>query len=217
MTTKKNKPISRTLSIDEKISVRSDDEGRRFIEGYAIVFNQRSKLIREWGETFYEIIEPSAPDNVLADTGINVIATVDHSRAKMLARTKSGTLKLEKDNRGVKYNIEVPDTTLGNDMYEMVKRGDYFESSFIFTIAERGYRYDNSEDVPVKYISNFERMYDIAIVIDGAYANTAVTARAAEWEETTETIETEETEENQRAAEQHDILQKQIEIFKLKK
>ena len=220
MTTKKNKPISRTLSIDEKISVRSDDEGRRFIEGYAIVFNQRSKLIREWGETFYEIIEPSAPDNVLADTGINVIATVDHSRAKMLARTKSGTLKLEKDNRGVKYTIEVPDTTLGNDMYEMVKRGDYFESSFIFTIAERGYRYDNSEDVPVKYISNFERMYDIAIVIDGAYANTAVTARAAEWEETTETtetIETEETEENQRAAEQHNILQKQIEIFKLKK
>lgn len=215
--TAKRKPISRNLT-DEKISVRSDDEGRRFIEGYAIIFNQRSKLIREWGETFYEVIEPSAPDNVLKDPGLNVIATVDHWREKMLGRTKSGTLVLTKDERGLKYTIEVPDTTLGNDIYEMIKRGDYFESSFIFTIAEKGCRTDNSEDIPVKYISDFAAMYDVATVIDGAYANTAVTARAHEWE-TDEPIneatppEREAVEGEDRAlANELDILEKQLKI-----
>lgn len=166
----------------EKMSVRSGDDGKRFIEGYAIIFNQRSKLIREWGEVFYEVIEPSAPDNVLADGGLNVIATIDHNRSKMLGRTKSGTLVLTKDSRGLKYTIELPNTTLGNDIAEMIERGDYFESSFIFTVAEKGCRYDNSEEIPVRYVSNFERMYDVAIVIDGAYANTAVGMRSQEFE-----------------------------------
>ena len=220
----KNKPIARNLTT-EKINVRSDDDGRRFIEGYAIIFNQRSKLIREWGETFFEVIEPSAPDNVLRDPGLNTIATVDHWRDKMLGRVKSGTLVLTKDDRGLKYTIEVADTTLGNDMYEMVKRGDYYESSFIFTIAEKGIRTDNSEDIPVKYVSDFAALYDISVVIDGAYANTAVTARAQEWEieeTTTEATRSEreavEGEEAKRTiANELDILVKELEIIKLKK
>lgn len=179
---KKNKTITRSLSA-EKLNVRADEEsGKRYLEGYAIVFNQRSKLIREWGETFFEVIEPTAPDNVLADEGLNVIATVDHSRAKMLGRNISGTLELVKDDHGLKYIIEVPDTTLGNDTYQMVKRGDYFESSFIFTIAEKGVRTDTAEDIPVRYISDFENIYDVSIVIDGAYANTIAAARAQEYD-----------------------------------
>lgn len=180
---KKNKIINRLLTT-EQISIRSTDKGKRFIEGYAIVFNQKSKLIREWGEVFYEVIEPEAVDAVLADSGLNCIATVDHSRAKMLARTVSGTLVLTKDQRGLKYSIEVPNTTLGNDIAEMISRGDYYESSFIFTIADKGYRYDRGEEIPVRYISNFDSLRDVSIVIDGAYANTAVKLRAQEYEET---------------------------------
>jgi hypothetical protein len=217
MTTKR-KPISRNLD-NEKISVRSDDDGRRFIEGYAMIFNQRSKLIREWGETFYEVIESSAPDNVLKDPGLNTIATVDHWRDKMLGRVKSGTLVLTKDARGLKYTIEVPDTTLGNDMYELVKRGDYFESSFIFTIAEKGIRTDNSEDIPVKYVSDFSALYDVAVVIDGAYANTAVAARAQEWDIEDTTVETHDraSEDAAALANEYDILEKELEIINLKK
>lgn len=185
--TAKNKTIARAID-SEKIQVRADKEtGQRFLEGYAIIFNQRSKLIREWGEVFHEVIEPGAPDNVLADPGLNVIATVDHDRAKMLGRTKSGTLELIKDKKGLRYIIELPDTSLGRDIANQVERGDYFESSFIFSIAEKGYRYDRSEDIPVRYISDFSALRDISIVIDGAYANTAVKLRAQEWEnETTE-------------------------------
>lgn len=199
-------------SITEPIHVRADEEnGKRYIEGYAIVFNQRSKLIREWGETFYEIIEPSAPDNVLQRENLNVIATVDHSPAKMLGRTLSGTLQLEKDNRGLKYRIEVPDTQLGRDMAALIERGDYFESSFIFSIAENGYRYDRGEDIPVRYISNFDSLRDVSIVIDGAYANTEVKMRSQEWELEARNSELEISNDDT------DILIKQVEILKLKK
>lgn len=225
MSTKK-KAIARNLNT-EQIHVRAEEDGRRFIEGYAIIFNQKSKLIREWGETFYEVIEPSAVDNVLKDPGLNVIATVDHWREKMLGRTKSGTLVLTKDERGLKYTIEVPNTTLGNDMYELIKRGDYFESSFIFTIAEKGCRTDNSEDIPVKYISDFGDMYDVSPVIDGAYANTAVKARALEIEEEEEEEEedskdlkdSKELQEEERAqlVNEYDILEKELEIINFKK
>jgi HK97 family phage prohead protease len=214
------KLISRNLP--EPIIIRSDDgdedEKKRYIEGYAIIFNQRSKLIREWGETFYEVIEPTAPDNVLRDAGINVIATVDHDRQKMLGRTKSGTLQLIKEERGLKYRIELPDTTLGNDMAEMIARGDYFESSFIFTIAEKGYRYDRSGDIPIRYISDFERMYDVAIVIDGAYANTAVTLRSQEFETVTpdDICPPSFSKGDERSGGGCDILHKQLELLKKK-
>jgi len=207
----KKKIISRSIE-SEKINIRSDEENKkRYIEGYAIVFNQRSKLIREWGETFFEIIESGAIDNVLTDPGLNVIATIDHDRAKMLGRTKSGTLELIKDERGLKYRILIPDTQLGEDIAEMVARGDYFESSFIFSIADKGVRYDNSEAIPVRYISGIATIRDVAIVVDGAYANTAVSLRSTEWE-------TEPTSNEQPATSNHttDILQKQIEILKFR-
>lgn len=210
----KNKTISRAINA-EQIVVRSDSEsGKRYIEFYPIVFNQKSKLIREWGEVFYEVIEPTAPDNVLRDPGLNVIATIDHKREKMLGRNKSGTLELVKDDKGVKAIVEVPNTTLGNDTAELVSRGDYYESSFIFSIAEKGMRYDRSEDIPTRYISDFSALRDVAIVIDGAYANTNVKLRAQEWENETLNVE-HDTLNSRSAAALHDILRKEIEIIQL--
>lgn len=212
---KKNNIHSRTTGT-EKIIIRSgegDDDKKRFIEGYAIIFNQRSKLIKEWGETFFEVIEPTAADEVLRNENLNVIATVDHDRQKMLGRTKSGTLELIKDERGIKYRIQVPNTTLGNDMSELIERGDYFESSFVFTMPEDGYRTDRSEATPVRYISRFANMYDVAIVIDGAYANTAVALRSNEWDEENPVSSIQYPE----SINHTDILQKTLTILKLKK
>jgi uncharacterized protein len=201
-------------SITEPIHIRADEEnGKRYIEGYAIVFNQRSKLIREWGETFYEVIEPTAPDNVLRNSGLNVIATVDHSPARMLGRTKSGTLELTKDERGLKYRIQVPDTQLGRDMAALIERGDYYESSFIFSIAEKGYRYDRGEDTPVRYISDFASLRDVSIVIDGAYANTEVKMRSQEWENLQPEMGAADSDP---LTSETDILTKQVEILKIK-
>lgn len=176
----KNKIISRNLGT-EKIHIREADEnGNRYIEGYAIVFNQRSKLIRDWDGEYLEIIDSGAVDKVLQDPDLNVIATIDHYREKMLGRTKSGTLELIKDEKGLMYRILVPDTQLGRDIATMIARGDYFESSFIFT-AER-MEYDKTQDPNIRTIYEIGNLYDVSIVIDGAYANTAIKLRAQEWQ-----------------------------------
>ncbi|MFO7864509.1 MAG: HK97 family phage prohead protease [Salinivirgaceae bacterium] len=198
----KNKIISRNLQ-SEKIHIREADEnGNRYIEGYAIVFNQRSKLIRDWDGEYYEIIDTGAVDKVLQDPEINVIATVDHWRDKMLGRTKSGTLELIKDEKGLMYRILVPDTQLGRDIATMIERGDYYESSFIFTIDRM--EYDKTQDPNVRTIYEIEKLFDVSIVIDGAYANTAVKMRNQEWQLETET----------NADFKTDILKRKVQILK---
>ncbi len=209
----KHKEINRTLNTD-KPQIRAEGEGdkkKNYIEGYAILFNQRSKLIREWGEVFYEIIEPGAPDNILRDKGLNVIATIDHDPSRMLGRTKSGTLSLKKDTKGVRYKIEIPETQLGRDIAALIERGDYYESSFIFTIAEKGLRYDRSEDIPVRYVSDFEDIRDVSIVIDAAYANTAVQLRSNLFN-----VNEEPEKPKSESGQNPDILEKELQILNLK-
>jgi len=217
MTTKR-KPISR--SIDGTAIVRKESDGKTYLEFYPSVFNQKSKLIREWGEVFYEIISPEAFKNILADPGLNCLATVDHTRSKMLGRNKSGTLTLSTDDKGLKAVVDMPDTMLGRDTLVQIDRGDYYECSFIYTIGENGVSYDRSGDIPVRTITNIENLYDVSIVIDGAFANTNIKARAQEWEPEEPTIETTAAElvEAARAlANEYDILEKELEIINLKK
>lgn len=197
------KLISRNFTTPENISVRAEENGDRFIEGYAVLFNKKSKLIRDWDGEYYEIIAPQALDLVLQKKDLNVIATVDHDRSKMIGRTKSGTLVLTKDARGLKYTIKVPDTTVGNDIYKMIKRKDYFESSFIFTVREMDY--DNGSKTPTRTILQIEDLYDVAVVVDGAYANTAVKTRSQEWG-----FEEKEDVSN------YDILDKELHIIQIK-
>jgi len=205
--------------VEGKATVRRemiDGKEKTYIDCYPVVFNQRSKLIREWGEVFYEVIAPTALDTVLKDPGLNTIHTVDHMRDKMLARTKSGTLQLAPDSYGLKATIDMPNTTLGRDMVEMIERGDYFECSFIFTIADKGVEYDRSEDIPVRTITNIMDLYDTSFVIDGAYANTNIKARFASDYAAPEFNPELQQQPDENAKARMDILQKQVDIFKLR-
>ena len=128
------KKTLRNLS-PEQVSFRAfEDNGERYLEGYASVFNQRSKIIFENNRLFYEVINRNAFDDVLQSSDLNVILTFNHDRGRVMARTKSGALELSTDDYGLKYKAKVPNTTLGNDVYELVSRGDLFENSFAFAV-----------------------------------------------------------------------------------
>jgi uncharacterized protein len=155
-----------------------EQDGKRYIEGYAIVYEQKSKLISEWGETFHEVIKRGAADKILADPKLDIIASANHNYDQVIGRTTSGTLKLVNDEKGLRYIIEVPNTTSGNDMYESVKRGDIYESSFTFRVSESGQRWSTGmEGVDQREIIEFDKIIEVAPVTWGAYANTAVNAR----------------------------------------
>lgn len=152
--------------------LRAAKEGRT-IEGYAAVYNQETDL--GW---FREVILPGAFDG--ADMS-DVRALFNHNPDSILARTASGTMSLEVDERGLKYRFEAPNTTLGNDLLEMIRRGDISQSSFAFTVGNGGDEWEESEGRnDLRKIKKFRAVYDVSPVTYPAYAQTSVQARSAE-------------------------------------
>ena len=154
----------------------SEDTGKYF-EGYAAVFNQRSKPIMENNKVFYEIIDPKAFDEILA-TNPDVRLLYNHERNNLLARTKSGTLTLSVDDIGLKFRASVPNTSLGNDTYEMVLRNDLPDCSFAFYVR-KGDDVWTKDDAGnnIRTILRISRLVDVSIVDTGAYSDTTISAR----------------------------------------
>ena len=77
--------------------------GKR-LEGYAATFGAEAKL-----PGFTETVAPGAFASSLRDSR-DILALVDHDAAKVLARTRSGTLRLSEDTKGLAFSLDVPDT-----------------------------------------------------------------------------------------------------------
>ena len=86
-----------------------------------------------------EIITPGAFKDSLS-RGKDVVALVDHDMTRVLARTKSGTLKLSEDSKGLQFDLSLPQTTTGLDVLELATRGDLSGMSFGFFVPEGGER-----------------------------------------------------------------------------
>lgn len=154
---------------DSEMSMEGDEESRKVV-GYAAVYNSDSEEM--WG--FKERIAPGAFDAALGD---DVRALFNHDANMLLARTKSGTLKLSSDERGLKYEFEAPKTTAGNDLLEMLKRGDVSQSSFAFTVDEE--RWDEKTgQKPIRTIMKVKRLYDVSPVTYPAYPDTTAATRS---------------------------------------
>jgi hypothetical protein len=167
----------------EKTSFRAfEEEGKRYLEGYASIFDTKSKPIFEQNRLFYEVISRRAFDEVLNSESLNTVLTFNHKRDMgILARTKSGTLQLSTDDVGLHFRAEVPNTTLGNDIYELVSRGDIAECSFGF-VTRKGddtWAIDDTGN-NIRTVNRVAKLYDVSVVIDGAYENTEVNAREDE-------------------------------------
>ena len=160
----------------EKLQVRQLDNGSLRVEGYAAVYNVQSRLLFDWGDPFYEVIAPGAFDDALARTDLNVIANYQHNDTNILARSISGTLTLSTDEKGLKYEFDVPNTELGRSIAALLERGDLFESSFRFTVTADGYRWmgRNEEGIEIREITKVNELLDVAIVTNAAYPTTDV-------------------------------------------
>lgn len=103
--------------------------GRR-IEGYAATFGVEANL-----GTFTETIAPGAFRDALAG---DVLAMLDHDPGKVLGRTRSGTLRLSEDSRGLAFSLDLPDTQAGRDVLALAERDDLGGMSFGFTVPKGG-------------------------------------------------------------------------------
>lgn len=122
-----------------KAEVRTEMvEGKRKIVGYAALFNNLSEPMRIGNRMVRERVMPGAFDKCLASNpdirGLN-----NHDPSMILGRTKSGTMMVSTDARGVKYEIDPPNTTYATDLMESLDRGDIDQSSFGFYTVQDAY------------------------------------------------------------------------------
>ncbi|WP_165928102.1 HK97 family phage prohead protease [Rhizobium sullae] len=103
--------------------------GRR-IEGYAATFNSEARM-----SGFVETIAPGAFTGALAG---DVLAMLDHDPSKVLGRTRSGTLRLTEDRKGLAFSLDLPDTQAGRDVLALAERNDLGGMSFGFTVPKGG-------------------------------------------------------------------------------
>lgn len=166
----------RCLATDLHIEQRDAASGRT-IAGYAAKFDTWSELIMGW---FREKIARGAFDSCdLAD----VIMCFNHNNDAILARTTSGTLQLSVDDVGLRFAFDAPNTTLGNDMVELVSRGDISKCSFRFGVAQDEWLYadeQNGLDTDERTILRFSRVIDVSLVVFPAYQDTEASVRHLE-------------------------------------
>lgn len=147
-------------------------ENSRTVEGYALKFNKES---RDLGG-FIEVIEPEALDGILEQS--DILCLLNHSEDRgVLARSKFGvgSLKLEVDNVGLKYRFEAPNTSLGDELLEGLKRGDITTSSFAFTIDSDVW--EKRSTGYLRKITKFKQIFDVSPVYKEAYPDTTVALR----------------------------------------
>lgn len=102
------------------------------LTGLAAPFNTPAEI-----GGFRETIKPGAFAKSLARNA-DVRALVDHDDSRLLGRTRTGSLRLFESREGLAYEIDVPDTTLGRDVYALAQRGDLSGVSFGFTVPRDG-------------------------------------------------------------------------------
>ena len=157
-------------------------EGRT-IDGYAIVFNQRSEVMLDWTDggirRFVEVVDPSAVDEALLLSS-DIRALIEHNRERLLARYNKGvgTLSLTIDEHGLRYSFEAANTADGDYAVEMVGRGDISGSSFAFRAKDSDTEWAKEGNLWVRTIKRFSLLRDVTITTDPAYTQTEVSVRS---------------------------------------
>jgi uncharacterized protein len=155
------------MDIETRTAIEVRTEGRK-LTGYVATFNNETRI-----SDFSETIAPGAFKASLAGGG-DILALANHDPKQVLARTKSGTLRLSEDTRGLKFEIDVPDTTTGRDILALATRGDIGGMSFGFTVDKDGESW-SGETRTLKSVT----LHEVSVVSSfPAYSGTSVQARS---------------------------------------
>lgn len=184
----------RTIAIVSGLRIREATDGAesRTIEGYALKFGVRSRLLCDWWNNYYEVLEPGCVTREMLDKQ-DIKLTMFHDRQLVLARSNkgNGTLSYEVDKVGVKFWAEMPHTVDGDKALELVSRGDIAGCSFIYSTdegdSENAVSYerldekgDDGEDILLRHVKCIDNVYDFTITTDPAYEQTDVSKREVE-------------------------------------
>jgi HK97 family phage prohead protease len=157
--------------LTEDIEYREDSDNP-VIGGYVVRWDKLSEEM--FG--FREKVSKGAFLKSLSE--MRVLSFWNHNSDMVLGNTENGSLVLQEDERGLKFDLTLPDTSIGRDARALIKRGDVKGMSFGFrTLREQ---WDEAD--PKKVIRTLleVRLYEVSPTPMPAYPQSSVAARSIE-------------------------------------
>lgn len=177
--TKKPTKEIRALPVTFEVRANEGEDGKRTITG-AIKYNTESAEMRDyWGDAFVETIDKEAFKDSIAAR--NVVGLWSHDTAQVLGNTKSGTLRLTNMENELRFELDIPNTTVGKDAWELIQRGDVDGVSFGMKVTKDKWSSEKRDNGRIyrRNILNAE-LYEISPVAFPAYPANEVVARSLE-------------------------------------
>jgi Escherichia/Staphylococcus phage prohead protease len=167
----------RSILAQTTIDFRS---GRPKIVGYAAVFNSPSEpLPLKGARTFREVVLPGAFSESLSSVA-EIFALAEHR--DYLGRTGNGTLRVTEDHRGLRYEIDPPDTEAGRDVLVLVRRRDLAAASFAFRVKPGGDSWRSAGGQTLRELRSVQ-LLDVSLTMKPAYRATDAALRSFdEWQ-----------------------------------
>lgn len=162
-------------AIPADFSVREEEDGKQYIEGYFAVFNS----IYDIGQGMTESVAPEAFDNTLNG---DIRCLTDHDTRLVLGRTTAGTFELHTDSHGLYGRALVnPKDQDAVNTKARVDRHDVTQASFGFDIIREDT--EIREDGSVHWTIREVKLYECSVVTFPAYQETNIFSRAAQRDE----------------------------------
>jgi len=150
------------------------------LSGYAALFDEPTTLFADENSRVVEVIRPGAFTRAIAESQ-DVRCLVDHNPTLLLGRSKAGTLKIWEDDKGLAFEVTLPETTTARDLAENIRLGNCDQCSFSFSPAPNGEtsRVEQEGGVRVTYIELTDvDLFDVSTVTYPAYPGTKVSIEA---------------------------------------
>lgn len=165
-----------TRNFKSNLTIREEVEKQeKVIEGYFVVFNTETEL---WPGAFEEIDSGAFYETLEND----IRALINHNTEMVLGRTKSGTLEIRLDEKGLWCRIVINENDIdAMNLYARVQRGDVDQCSFGFNILEEETEF--RDDGTVKWTIKKIDLHEVSVVTFPAYEATGVQARKRDFEE----------------------------------
>jgi HK97 family phage prohead protease len=149
-----------------QIELRATRGFPRRLEGYAATFGAEARVA-----DFIETIKPGA-FSASINSGADILALADHDPTRVLGRTRSATLRLSEDSKGLAFDLSLPDTQAAHDVLALADRGDLGGMSFGFVATDERWTGNRRELRSVD-------LFEISVVSAWpAYPDTTITARS---------------------------------------
>ncbi|MCZ9899066.1 HK97 family phage prohead protease [Brachyspira hyodysenteriae] len=159
-------------SIDIDIQKSTEEEPLK-LRGYAIVYNSLSEPL--YGDLFRERINRGAFTKSLLEN--DQVCLWGHDTRYVLGRKSSGTLILREDEKGLYFEVSMPNTTWARDLKESVDRGDIKQMSFGFKVVRDNWIDDKETlkeyGMPIREVEEIT-LHEISLVTFPAYTETNV-------------------------------------------